>query len=237
LNKFTYFDFIAYIVPGALLLAAISSLTRSSDLILITGNTAIDTLLFLIIGFIIGALSHQLSRYSIEPLVRRLFWHGRFYSDIYLVKRYQLCEEPLRDHIIDTAKSFFHFDSTSLSALDSDEITGKFPDPHVVSHQLFRQFDYYTMDNDLAKKGHVANAFYSLYRSMTLMTFILAILFVISLLWDASSIESSYKVVLAVLSFLASIAFLFRTRNEGQAYVQGVLSSLSKVSSSTATTG
>lgn len=236
MNKFTYFDFIAYIVPGTLLLAAISSLTRSGGFILITSNTAIDTLLFLVISFVIGALSHQLSRYSVEPLIKQVFWHGRFYSDIYLVKHYQLCKEPLRNHIIDMAKLFFHFGSTSLSALDNDEITGESPDPHVVSHQLFRQFDSYTMDNDLARKGHLANAFYSLYRSMTLMTFILAIIFAISLLWDASSIESSYKVVLAVLSFLASIIFLFRTRNEGQRYVQGVLSSLSKPSSSTTTT-
>jgi len=228
MNKFTYFDFIAYIVPGVLLLGAISVLIRSSNFILITGNPAIDTLLFLIIGFTVGALFHQLSRYSVEPVVKRLFWHGRFYSDIYLVKRYELCQDPLRAQIMDTAESFFNFDSTSLSALDSGAVTEQSPDPHVVSHQLFRRFDYYTMDNDLAKKGHLANAFYSLYRGMTLMTFVLAILFAISLLWDASVIGPSSKVVFAVLSFLASIVFLIRTRNEGERYVQGVVLPLSK---------
>lgn len=228
MNKFTYFDFIAYIVPGALLLGAISALIRSSNWTLTTGNPAIDTLLFLIIGFVVGALFHQLSRYSVEPMVKRLFWHGRFYSDIYLVKHYELCQDPLRTQIIDMAESLFKFDSTSLSVLDSDTITEQSPDPHVVSHQLFRRFDYYTMDNDLAKKGHLANAFYSFYRSMTLMAFVLAILFAISLLWDASVIGPSYKVVFAVLSFMASIAFLIRTRNEGERYVQAVVLPLSK---------
>lgn len=228
MNRFTYFDFIAYIVPGALLLGAISLLVRSRYIFLITGNPAVDTLLFVIISFTVGALSHQLSRYSVEPLVKRLFWHGRFYSNIYLVSRYGLCQDPIRAQIVNTAESLFHFDSITLSALDNDTATERSPDPHVVSHQVFRRFDFYTMDNNLAKKGHLANAFYSLYRNMTLVTFILAILFAISLRWDAFVIESNSKVVLSVSCFLASILFLTRTRNEGQRYVQGVLSSISK---------
>lgn len=228
MNKFTYFDFIVHIVPGALLLATVSLLVGSTSFILITGNAAIDTLLFVIISFTIGAFFHQLSNHSVEPLVKWLFWHGKFYSEIYLVKRYGLCRDPLRTQIINTAESLFRFDKNSLSSLDLDSTSEGCIDPHVVSHQVYRRFDYFTADNDLAKKGHIANTLYSLYRAMTLATLILAILFAISYPWSISVIGSTSKAVLAILCFLASTIFLLRTRSEGQRYVQGVLSAVSK---------
>jgi len=166
-----------------------------------------------------GLPSHKISK-------KRLFWYGKFYSDIYLVKRYGLCQDPLRTQILNTAKSLFQFDSASLSSLDSDTNTKASPNPHVVSHLVFRRFDSYTMDNGLAKKGHLANAFYSLYRNMTLATVILGILFAVSYSWDASVVGPSSKVVLAIISFVASLVFLLRTRNEGQRYIQGVLLSV-----------
>ena len=227
MNRFTYFDFIAYIVPGALLLGTIAVILDVDNFPLITKNPAIDTLLFLIISFTVGALFHQLSRYSVEPLVKRLFWHGKFYSDIYLVERYGLCQDPIRTQILNTAKSLCHFDSASLSSLDNDTNKKASPSPFVVSHQVFRCLDSYTMDHGLAKKSHLANAFYSLYRSMTLVTLILGILFAVSYRWDASTIGPTSKVVFAASSFVASLVFLFRTRNEGQRYVEGVFSSAS----------
>lgn len=58
---------------------------------------------------------------------------------------------------------------------------------------------------------------------MTLATFILAILFAVSYQWSSSAIGAGPKVFLAVLCFLASVAFLIRTRSQGQRYIQGVL--------------
>lgn len=227
MGRFTYFDFIAYVVPGALIIGTISLLVGADKFPLITRNPAIDTLLFLILSFTIGAFFHQLSRYSVESLIRRLFWHGRFYSDIYLVNHYGLCREPSRTHILKTAQLLFGFDRSSLSSLDC-KINIKSPlDPHAVSHQIFRRFDSHTMDNGLARKGHLANAFYSLYRSMTLATFTLGILLATSYRWGTSTIGPDARVALVVLSFVASVVFLIRTRNEGQRYVQGVLASVS----------
>jgi len=109
-DRFTYFDFIVDIVPGALVLGTISLLVGRTDFIVITHNAAIDTLIFLTASFTIGAFLHQLSNHSIEPLVKRLFWHNRFYSEIYLVKKYGLCVDPMRSYIKSTAESLFQFD-------------------------------------------------------------------------------------------------------------------------------
>lgn len=152
MDKLTYFDFIAHVVPGGLLLGILSLLVGSAKFILITGNAAIDTLLFIIVSFAIGAFLHQLSNHLVEPLVKRLFWHGRLYSEIYLVKRYGLCQDPMRSQILDAAKSLFQFDVDSLSALNVDSGKRGSADPHIVSHQVYRRFDYFTSDNNLAKK-------------------------------------------------------------------------------------
>jgi hypothetical protein len=226
MDRFTYFDFIAHIVPGAILLGAISFLVKSNTFILITGNAAIDLLLFIIISFAIGAFVHQLSNVLVQPLIKWLFWHGRFYSEVYLVKQYKLCQDPLRTQIISKAKELFHFDEISLASLDIDFASNNSIDPYVVSHQIYRRFDYFTLDKDLARKGHTANVLYSLFRTMTLATFILATLFCVSFLWNALAMGTIPRVILAIISLLASLLFLFRARREGERYVQGVLSAV-----------
>ncbi len=225
---FSYFDSIANIVPGAIVLAAVSLLVGSNKFILITGNAAIDTILFIIISFALGALLHQLSSHTVQPLLKRLFWHGKFYSEVYLVKRYGLCKDPLRTQIINVAETVFQFDRTSLSCLDTEHTSRESIDPHLVSHQIYRRFDYFTMDNNLARKGHTANALYSLFRTMTLTMLILAVLFAVSYRWDTFAISPTFKIVAAISCFIGVIVFLLRTRNEGERYVQGVLSAVSK---------
>lgn len=228
MTRFTYFDFIANIVPGAIVLATVSLLVGSNNFILITGNAAIDTILFIIISFAVGAFLHQLSGYSVQPLLKWRFWHGKFYSEVYLVKRYGLCKDPLRTQIINAAETLFQFDSTSLSCLNTDSTSEESIDPHLVSHQIYRRFDYFTMDNNLARKGHTANTLYSLFRTMTLTMLILAVLFAVSYRWDTFAISSTFKVVAAISCFIAAIMFLLKTRNEAERYVQGVLSAVSK---------
>jgi hypothetical protein len=228
MTRFTYFDFIANIVPGAIVLAAMSLLVGSKNFILITGNAAIDTILFIIISFVLGSVLHQLSSHSVQPLLKRLFWRGKFYSEVYLVEEYGLCKDPLRTQIINAAETLFHFDRTSLSCLDRDSSSQESMDPHLVSHQIYRRFDYFTMDNNLARKGHTANTLYSLFRTMTLTMLILAILLAVSYSWATFTISATSKTVAVILCLIAMIVFLVKTRNEGERYVQGVLSAASK---------
>lgn len=53
-NKFTYFDFIAYIVPGSLLLGVVSLTLGSNAFLRLSDNPAIDTLIFLVMSFVVG---------------------------------------------------------------------------------------------------------------------------------------------------------------------------------------
>ncbi len=226
-NKFTYFDFIAYIVPGALLLGVLSLVFGSNAFLTPSDNPAIDTLLFLVISFTVGGIFHQSGRYLVEPVIKRLFWNGRFYSEIYLVKKYGICKDPARSQILTNAGTLLQFDKTSLDTLESDSLPAGSPDPHIVSHQICRRFDYFTLDHGLARKGHTANALYSLYRTMTLTMLFIGILFAVSYSWNTSSLSPLAKVILTAFSFSGTALFLMRTRNEGQRYVQGVLGSVS----------
>ncbi len=227
-NKFSYFDFIAYIVPSAFLLGILSLVFGSGAFLALSGNPAIDTLLFLVISFVLGGLLHQSSRYLVEPLVKRIFWKGRLYSEIYLIKKYGLCKNPSRLQILTNAEDIFHFDKNSLDSLESDSPKAGSPDPHLVSHQICRRFDYFTMDHDLAKKGHTANALYSLYRTMTMTMLVAAIAFAISINGNTSILSLTAKAVLAGFSLVGVALFLMRTRNEGQRYVEGILGAVFK---------
>ena len=57
------------------------------------------------------------------------------------------------------------------------------------------------MDRDLARKGHIANVLYSLFRTMTLTAFILTLLSFVSFFLDTSTMGTVPKVVLIVVFF------------------------------------
>jgi len=227
-NKFTYFDFIAYIIPGSLLLGVLSLVLGSNDFLRLSDNPAIDTLIFLIMSFVIGGFFHQLSHYSVEPVIKLFFWEGRIYSEIYLVNKYRRCKDPLRSQIVTNARSLFQFDEASLNSLESNLQPAGSPDPHLISHQICQRFDYYTSDHNLAKKGHIAHALYSLYRTMTLTIFIVGIILIASYIWNFFTLSFLVMVILTILSFVGAGLSLMRTRKEGQRYVEGILGSVSK---------
>jgi len=237
-NKFTYFDFIAYIVPGALLLGILSLVFGLNAFLMLSGNPAIDTLLFLVTSFVLGGIVHQASRYLVEPIVKHVFWKGKLYSEIYLLKKYGLCKNPIRLQILTNAEAIFQFDKNSLDSLESESLPASSPDPYVVSHQICRRFDYFTLDHGLARKGHTANALYSLYRTMTLTILVVGILFAVSYNWNTPTLSPVAKAILAAFSLIGAILFLMRTRNEGQRYVEGILGAvLSKQSESETKSG
>lgn len=218
-NKFSYFDLLANIVPGATLLGLFYFIWPNSHIANPSSNTVIDIILFTVFSFAAGALVQQCSKYTVEPALKFCFWRRRFFSEIYLVNIYGLCTSPIRDQIINIAKEVFHFQESSLASLDEAEESSSTLDPHVVSHQIYRKFDYYTLDRGLAQKAHLANTLYSLYRGLTFV-FIIGF-FTSGILYLLGNSEAG---IIALISLIALLLFLLRARREAEQYVKGLLS-------------
>lgn len=224
-DRFSYFDFVVLIVPGALLLWLALVASGQREILMNTQNAAVDALVFLVLSFVSGAALQQLSKYTTEFLVKRAFWHGTLYSKLYLVREYNLCAEPLRTRILQAAKTQFSYLDDVLATLDKNTTSSQSPSPYDVSHQIYRTFDNYTRDHDLAKKGHLANAMYGLYRSLTLTCALAGVVLTFQALWPTLSLGNN-TLIPGLISLVAGVLFFVRTREAGERYIQGVLSSV-----------
>ena len=96
MDKFSYYDTLSNLIPGLVFLWALSVLgpfsTNGLSLIL-TGNVIVDPVLLLAIAYLTGHLLQFLSKYSIEILVKQLFWGGYFFSELFLITAYKKCNE------------------------------------------------------------------------------------------------------------------------------------------------
>lgn len=217
-NKFSYFDLLANIVPGATLLGLLYFVWPNSRIVTPTANVVIDIALFTVFSFVGGALVQQCSKYTVEPALKFFFWRRRFFSEIYLVDAYGLCPNPLRDQVIRIAKEFFAFRESDLSCLGKTGKSTPVLDPHVVSYQIYRKFDYYTLDRGLAQKAHLANTLYSLYRGLTFV-FIIGF-FTSGILYLLGNKEAG---IIVLISLIALLLFFLRARREAEQYVKGLL--------------
>ncbi len=134
----------------------------------------------------------------------------------------------MRTQILNQAQVSFGFDRLSLDSLDAATTQSTQIDPHDMSHQIYRRLDQFTLDYGLAKKAHTANTLYSFFRTMTLVTFILGVISVINYFIKITDLNFTFNIIFTLISFIAAVSFLFRTKNMGQRYIQGVLYVMTK---------
>jgi uncharacterized membrane protein YraQ (UPF0718 family) len=102
MSKLAYSDVFSTLLPGITFLWALPTIgpirrgiTIGSAL---TGNIIIDFIVFLVLSYVLGHVLQFLAKYAAEPMLKKLFWKGRFLSEIFLISAYRLCgkEEFLR---------------------------------------------------------------------------------------------------------------------------------------------
>lgn len=87
-DRFSYFDFICYFIPGTLLLWVIVSFSEGFGVaqILSTTNTLTDVISFVVLAFIVGHLVQASEKSVLEKKIKQKYWNGVFFSEIFLLK-------------------------------------------------------------------------------------------------------------------------------------------------------
>lgn len=94
-NKFSYYDFVANIVPAIFLWWGFNFVPFSSKVFDTHTTGAVEgTIVFIVLVYVLGLAIQHLAKHTIEPLLKKVFWHGTFFSNIYLVKCYGKIKEP-----------------------------------------------------------------------------------------------------------------------------------------------
>jgi hypothetical protein len=230
INKFTYFDVISNLLPGLVLVWALPILgpiDKNTIPILLTGNTIIDPILLLAICYVIGQLLQFFSKYSIEPLLKKVYWEGNFFSDIFLIPSFKRCSQVERSRFISCAENKLGFSKNDLSIL-LDESTpsdsNKLQKAIELSGAIYSAIDAKTRDSSIAQKAHLQNTFYSLFRNLSGLFLILIILDLIQIIRLNAGfiIISNTNIYMLIINVLLMAVFLFQSKERGELYVHGL---------------
>src|SRR5438552_4427777 len=182
MDKFSYYDTLGTLVPGLFLIWALPILCPVSPgnvKSTLTGSGIADAVIILAVSYVAGHVLQFLSRYSIEPVIKRVFWKGEMFSKIFLVKAFNRCPEVERTRFLDQAKTKLAYTDAALQPLDDSE-AGKRGVARTkaleVSDAIYRVLDAKTLDTSLALKAHTQNTMYSLFRNLSAACLLLAIL-------------------------------------------------------------
>ncbi len=196
---------------------------------LLTESQIIDAVLFISISFIIGHIIKFFSKFTIEPLLKKVFWRCKFFSEIYLIKTLDLCPEVELTHILSFVEKKLKFSKEDLSVLldknaFSDEIKRK--KAIQLSQIIYRKLDAESKDISTATKAHTQNVFYGLFRNLSTLFLMLGVLNLIVVCLKFVQPTISLKINTIISGFVALIFFI-RAKQRGESYVKGIFWSVS----------
>jgi len=232
-NKFTYFDFISYFIPGAILIWSIILFAKSINVLnyLTTFNTFTDTLGFIIIAFTLGHFIQYKSKQIIEPKIKKKYWNGAFVSEQFLIKNNKFCYEVDRLKFLKMAMSNFRYSKEELKELNSDTEKAK-----KLSHSIYRKAYSLINNAGIDERATTANVYYNFFRGLSATCFCSALLFLVQFVikilenWGAYSWEFIKEdllipFLLMIFFFYLMSCFIDRARQRGELHVEQTFNS------------
>jgi len=226
LSKFTYFDIISNLFPGLFLVWALPILgpfDKSTIPLLLTDNMIVDPILLIAICYITGQFLQFISKYSIEPLLKTVYWSGYFFSDIFLILSFRKCPQIELSRYISCAENMLGFSREDLSILLDEGIKSdkrKLQKAIEISGAIYRIIDTDTRDSSKAENAHLQNTFYSLFRNLTSIFLILIISNLIGAIKLYGGVAIPVGTVIVNI-ILMSICFI-QSKEKGELYVRGL---------------
>jgi hypothetical protein len=222
MENFTYYDTLSNIIPGTIFLWGIFFFGPSGDptglSVIFTGNQIVDPILFLIIAYFVGHILQFLSKFIIEPIVKKIFWKGHFFSEIFLVQCYNYAGDSLFGKILLYAENDLKINSEELSVLkDSNQKDAAYK----LSNFIYRQTDAKSYDSSKGQKAHLQNVFYSFFRNITMCFFLIFVLDVIFLIVGSMSLNTR-NIFSLLVSGSITLIFLNQTKTRGELYIKGL---------------
>lgn len=227
MDKFSYYDTLSNLIPGLVFLWALSVLgpfsTNGLTLIL-TGNAIVDSLLLLAIAYVTGHLLQFLSKYSIEILIKKMFWNGYYFSEIFLIAVYKKCSEIEFYRYLSFAENDLKIPKEKLEILGDPQVIHdekKMKTATTLSHAIYRIIDAKSSDTEKGQKAQIQNIFYSFFRNLAILFLILGILDILAFSFQVTDVNMK-MVAITVLNFVLTGIFLYQAKQRGEYYIKGL---------------
>jgi len=226
--QLSYYDLLANVIPGVFVLWAVGNVLPPGILkeALLGENLVSDSIVFLVLAFILGQVIQWLAKFTIEPVVKRIFWHRAFPSDLFLIKGAGWCRESERADYLRLAKDKVGIDRREIGRLQSlglpemsqEDTKGA----KSTCRTIFRRFESLAADEGIGSKAILQNTFYSLFRGLSLSSALCGLIFLVgyTLRGELSGL------ILGIMCLGAAAIFVHRAKERGELYVTGVFNSV-----------
>jgi len=214
-SRFSYYDFVANIVPAGFLILCLYYLWVLS-LPAFSQNEIIWWFLSLIWMYVLWLVLQYLAKIIIEELILKGIIRKWFYSE----KLFENPNSGFSKMII--AKSVQCLWITEDRFRKLDKMTTE--EKKELSHEVYKLADNYTKDRNLWSKGHTANHMYSLFRGLALCSLMVSVIQIWLIIID----WRLCLIIWLVLFLLITRLFIHRTKERWEYYIKNLFYSLSK---------
>lgn len=228
LSKLTFYDVFSNLLPGITFLWALPAIGPVRSGIGVgskfTGNILIDLIVFLILSYVLGYVLQFLSEYSTEPLLRKIFWKGQFFSDIFLIGAYRLCTKEELSQYINFAESNLGFQKEDLLVLhDPEVITDEVKEKKAmqVCAAVYHSLDAKTQDSSVGKRAHIQSTFYSLFANLSSSFLVVTVADLVAILLKYMELTGS-TVLLILFNLGLSAVFFVLAKERAEHTIKGL---------------
>ncbi|MDH4330533.1 MAG: polysaccharide lyase family 7 protein [Candidatus Moranbacteria bacterium] len=226
-DKFSYYDFIANIIPATFLWWGLTLLPFVDSSRIINAQSEMERLAILVVVvYVLGLAIQFLSKNIIEWFMKRIFWRGRFYSEICWIELYGKIQGGSRSSLLRNIGKIFGYTEEELSVLDVNiDEPEEIKAATELSQDIYFKADAYTQANGLAIKAHTQSSFYSLFRGLSFVCLVLMIVFGITF-FARPEFQEIHNISLFVAFFFLFIFFILRAKERLERYIEGIFYSL-----------
>lgn len=221
-DKFSYYDFIANIIPGVFLWWGLTLLPFFDKSKVFKGQSDIEnSVVFIVLAYIFGVAIQFLAKHIIErAIINWKFWGGRLYSDVCWQDKYCKMTSGTRKKILDIISTLFNYSREELETLKEDtEKSCK------LSREIYFEADAYTSKRGMAVKAHTQYTLYGLFRGLSVISLLLSLAFLFALA-GKQDFREFHNYIFCLTFFLLFVAFIYRAKDRGERYVNGLFYSL-----------
>ena len=183
-ERFSYYDLLAYVVPGTVVLWATIKLAEALDILqfVSTQSTLVNASAFVVIAFIVGHLVQAEAQRRLDAAYWFSVFPNGFPSRSFLVhgqrdeKGDLWCSESRRLAYISAVRSRGFLDEEQVAKLKPSG-GEKLKEARQASQEAYRAAYSFLTDEGRAQKAITANQIYGLFRGLTMSCAVVATLF------------------------------------------------------------
>jgi hypothetical protein len=250
-EKFSYYDLLAYLVPGTLVMWAVIQFAEAIDILQFasTESTLLDASAFVVVAFLAGHLVQAESQRRLDESHWYSVFPTGFPSRSFLV--YGQKDENGKPWCTDTRRNEYILAAHRGDLLSKEQVLllksssadeDKLEQARRASQEAYQAAYGFLTDEGRAQKAIVANQTYGLFRDLAMTCAVVTALFFLILVvglvrlfgelgslletWPGFAELILYPVVVIILFAYASWSFRLRARHRGKHHVREVFDTL-----------